>query len=271
MTYLHDKNIVHGRLTSVNIYIEPNQRVKISLIDNEEQPIGSASSATGALSSTKGIIIQSPTTSTTSTTRTSDATTTATATTNTGHANSTRHPNAGSISFSLPALTYLSPEIIKTIRIGQRNDNICDNNQTDARVQMDTSLLTKKADIFSFGTLLFELFEERFPFGERTNDANSTPNEHPLLAYLSQSLLATPSPSPMKSPLLKDVQQDNWTGNIQTSASELIYQIGTGQMDCMNQDRTRSPALVNYIISSCWSLRPDMRPNFKQLAAAFKH
>lgn len=158
MAYLHDRNIVHGKLTSVNIYIELNQRVKISLIDNDEKAI---------------------------------ATTT----------------DCGSVNFNPSSLTYLSPELIKTV----------------GKTGFELGNLTKKSDIFSFGTLLFEIFEEKFPF----------------ISY----------------------------GNINCSASEIIYQIGSGQIIEKNlRDISKHSALVEFIISACWSTDPRLRPHFKQLS-----
>lgn len=236
MTYLHDKNIVHGRLTSINIYIELNQRVKISLIDNDEQSIATTFKAPVSHQ--------------------------------TGAARS-------SVSFNLPALTYLSPEIIKTIKIREHKKkyiNNCDNDhQTEeAQVRIDTSRLTKKSDVFSFGTLLFELFQERFPFSEMDspNEINSerTISYNPFLAYASHSLL-TPTTA-RQSPFVTTTKK-NWNGNIRTSASELIFQIGSGQIEKRNQTKSKKcPALVDYIISACWSSEPSCRPQFKQLAFA---
>lgn len=121
MTYLHGRNIVHGRLTSVNIYIEPNQRVKISLIDNDEKPLASLDS----------------------------------------EKNST-------VEFNGPALAYLSPELMRTLRVAPSSSDEDDENNTNKTlVQIDTNQLTKKSDIFSFGTIVYELFHERLPF-ERT-------------------------------------------------------------------------------------------------------
>lgn len=202
MTYLHDKNIVHGKLTSVNIYIELNQRVKISLIDNEETPVVEAKSA------------------------------------------------GNSMQFNLPSLTYLSPELIQTI-------NVSGTNQNDVLIER----LTKESDIFSFGTFLFELFEERFPFADfhcastLKCSQNSPVISSPRIRY-----------SPLDSAF--DLMLTKWNGNIQTSACELIYQIGTGQIGSKNLDKfsAKQPSLVKSIISACWSMQPNSRPQFKQLA-----
>lgn len=234
MTYLHDKNIVHGKLTSVNIYLELNQRVKISLIDESPAAIASVTNSNATASRCRG-------------------------------------QSENSVEFNLPALTYLSPELIKTIGFVGAPKSNCDNGQqqgeeeerTGALVQLDRSLLTKKSDIFSFGTFLFELFEERFPFAE-VQDGNS-------LASLKSSLLFdSPSSgnSPLNSPLDPRISLTNWNGNIKVSASELIYQIGSGQTEVNNLNKCKNtcPALVKQIISSCWSINPNMRPHFKQLS-----
>lgn len=116
MTYLHGKNIVHGRLSSVNIYIEPNQTVKISLIDNDDRPLASLAEAT--------------------------------------------------VEFNGPALTYMSPELIRTLTVGGNYEDTCETTKTTPLVQIDTNQLTKKADAFAFGTILYELFHERRPLDE---------------------------------------------------------------------------------------------------------
>lgn len=116
MTYLHDKNIVHGRLTSVNIYIEPNQTVKISLIDNDEKPLASLGSGSSGNS-------------------------------------------LDTVEFNTSALTYLSPELMRTLGVSNTT-----NGKSSSIVQIDTNQLTKKSDIFSFGTIVYELFYERLPF-----------------------------------------------------------------------------------------------------------
>lgn len=119
MTYLHGKNIVHGRLTSVNIYIEPNQCVKISLIDHDEQPIASINSA-----------------------------------------------HDDKVEFNASALNYLSPELIRTLRVIPRPpvSGSGTSGQTKALVQINTDHLTKKSDIFSFGTIVYEMFHEQLPY-----------------------------------------------------------------------------------------------------------
>lgn len=269
MTYLHDKNIVHARLTSVNVYLEPNQRVKVSLIDTDERQI--ASSGTNQLSaalSSGTTNIQSGDHSTTP--ATSNA------------------PEQGT-AFNLSALTYLSPELVRSIRVTPGS----------GIVGMDTSLLAKEADVFAFGTLLFELFEERFPFASRyqsfdapapaTRSENAAGPSSPSAARASSKLFhslcldspVTPSPrsgynsyfagqqnSPTRGQCLEGnswAATSKWNGNIRTSASELIYQIGSGQMDQRNSEREKCPALVEHIISACWRLEPGERPSFKQL------
>lgn len=211
MTYLHDKNIVHGRLTSVNIYIELNQRVKISLIDNDEQPIASATSKP--------------------------------------------YPGSGSLGFNLPALTYLSPELIRTIEVVSRRDQL---GGTTNKLFIDTAELSRKSDIFSFGTLLFELFEERFPFGEPLEQAAH-------LSACSQALFALSTPLGFATSRPQIGVRDR----INLSASELIYQIGSGQIGPKNlQDAQTGShlALVKHIISACWLQDPLRRPNFRQLS-----
>lgn len=253
MTYLHDKDIVHGRLTSVNIYIEANQRVKISLIDNDEQPIASCSSQ-----------------------------------------NASRRQDG--LALNLPTLTYLSPELVKTLEIcrpsGAAADHGCKIGASgqrpaekglpgDIQVQIDLSLLTKQADIYSFGTLLFELFQEQFPFA--TDEHNGTtrinsPKRSPsptlstnklfdtlCLAYHSPTNRnALFSPHSLQGPF-SPTPDKHWNGNIKSSASELIFQIGSGQIDNRNRHRNKCPALVDHIISACWSAEASRRPNFKQI------
>lgn len=230
MTYLHDKNIVHGRLTSVNIYIELNQRVKISLIDNDAQAIASDCHDEADM----------------------------------GPAGMIRR--AELISFNLPMLTYLSPELVRTIHVKRRANTSDSNLNGGAQVQMNASRLSKSSDIFSFGTLLFELFEERFPFSpeNRPHEVSATPSfyathQHPLF---------TPTPLSATQSLLVDTFRKNWNGNIKTSAGELIYLIGSGQIDSRNKRTRKCPALVREIISACWLREPDRRTNFKQLAFA---
>lgn len=240
MTYLHDKNIVHGKLTSANIYIELNQRVKISLIDNDEQQLVATASA----------------------------------------ANNSCHldhvsPCAGpfncssAISFNLPALTYLSPELVRTIEIGDAKKT--GNGQ---HVEMDTRELTKKSDVFSFGTLLFELFEERFPFSrnshsERINDLTAAFSPMSNGRHFAGSPLFTPSllstMHRQQSPFVT-LTKIGWNGNIKTSASELIYHIGSGQINHRNKVRPKCPALVDLVIEACWALEPQKRPSFKQIS-----
>lgn len=206
MTYLHDKEIVHGRLSSVNIYIELNQRVKISLIDHDENALAS----------------RLP-----------------------GDSNN-------SVTFNLPALTYLAPELIQTIKLTcANNKQICDPGHLSAPLSLDKSellpieidarKLTKSSDIFSFGTLLFELFEERYPFSSPRSSSSST----------------------VSSPILSKQQQSSWNGNINNSAAELIYQIGSGQMVDKNLTWLSGP--VSHIIAACWTQNPCIRPHFKQI------
>lgn len=255
MTYLHDKNIVHGRLTSVNIYIETNQRVKISLIDNDERPIANCDSSWPA----------------------------------DGH----------KVAFNLPTLTYLSPELVRTIKVerapavslaksntGGRVKRLTRRDHQisgDSRVQIDSSLLTEQADIYSFGTLLYELFEERFPFALDDDNTTQTvsPKRSPSPTLSTTKLfdtlcLANHSPTTRSSLFsphqlqgqstpLGTTMDRHWNGNIKSSASELIFQIGSGQISNRNQHRNKCPALVDHIISACWSAEPSCRPNFKQI------
>lgn len=197
MTYLHDKNIVHGKLTSVNIYLEPNQRVKISLIDN-------------------------------------------------------------STDFNLNSLTYLSPELIKTIKVP--DENRCNSTRL-THIHIDTRQITKKSDIFSFGTLLFELYEDKFPFSDSKSDTLDSNT-----AQASSQTISSPFTSTLNSPL------DEWNGNIKTSVHEIIFQIGSGLTEKKNlqPNMHKCPILVKEIISACWSVDPRERPGFKQLALLFE-
>lgn len=334
MTYLHGKNIVHGRLTSANVYIEPNERVKISLIDTDERQMAlgcvcggpsackvvadelrlkeSQEGQAGNSEANEFVVANSGAAFAT--------------TTNNNNTRARQEPLAASL--NLTTLTYLSPELIRTIRlvppsvpaVGETADP-CDCNdpqshQHRAEVQMDTSLLTKEADVFSFGTLLFELFQERFPFAEV---AKSAPVRSPRDEFLfGQNLSAKSAPKlsprgpngPIRSPLFHSLCLDTppatprsggyitphhqmslgrvgqplpavimpspargmplSNGNIRASASELIYQIGSGQIAQRNHlvkvsNENECPALVERIISLCWSSRPHERPAFKQL------
>lgn len=218
MAYLHARNIVHGKLTSVNIYMDLNQRIKISLLDDDERALAtSASSDCDKNPMTTG--------------------------------NRQQH----FVDFNLPSLTYLSPELIRTISLGNGANGAtkeskchCDN---QAPVQIDTNQLTKESDIFSFGTFLFELFEEKYPFAANTGGCS------------------------------RPFGQSSWNGNIKQSANELIYQIGSGQIASKNlssQQNHKSRvdwcpqrSLVASIIAQCWSKDPSFRPQFKQLAAMF--
>lgn len=209
MTYLHDKNIVHGKLNSVNIYIELNQRVKISLIDDDDRAIAKPVE--------------------------------------------TKQNLINSVEFNLPALTYLSPELIKTLSVVDATKSGCDKKIIPAHVQFDTNQLTKASDIFSFGTLLFELFEERFPFAQvQDQDARNSLK----LSILNLLKLSTST-------------QTQWNGNIKASANQLIYQIGSGQIECKNLrslDKISTSSPLVELIEKCWSQDPLMRPQFKQLA-----
>lgn len=199
MTYLHDKNIVHAKLTSTNIYIEPNQRVKISLIDDDDKTIVSLNEV-GNSSETKRRTVR----------------------------------------FHLPALTYLSPELVQTVSVNSNGD-----------AHIDIGRLSKESDVFSFGTLLFELFEERFPFSQRIEEVSCSHLESKQLVK----------------PLNPDGGQ--WNSNIKLSAYELIYSIGIGLIEYENfyrdQANSRSPTLVKAIISACWSANPQVRPRFRHL------
>lgn len=308
MTYLHNKNIVHGKLTSVNIYIEQNQRVKISLIDNDEN----------------GLIVCNNQLENQQTSTQTDT-------------NQITQLNA---SFNRAALTYLSPELVRSIRLTTRteakvrNDSI----EPDAKrkrcnetvVDIDSSRLTKAADIYSFGTLMFELFAEQYPFSnvdEHTCSKLALPSpttttqrsmtSTPDSGYRSNSqherVQATPFPfaaTPIRSSSLSGrvffddtmIASDNvaqltqlsprssfsprhpclrphhnyycnkTSNTIEASAAELIYRIGSGQIEAKNLPNNNNnpqghiPALVEKLIASCWSYKPEGRPEFKELS-----
>lgn len=209
MTYLHDKDIVHGKLSSVNIYIELNQRVKISLIDHDENALATRSPR---------------------------------------DANST-------VNFNLPALTYLAPELIKTIKLTCANNiQNCDpdhsslllirrepNKSSQSHwlpIELNAHKFSKSSDIFAFGTLLFELFEERYPFSD-------------LRQTTSSSFLTAKQ------------QHGSRNGNINTSAAEIIYQIGSGQIASKNSPWSSSP--ISNVVAACWAHNSQDRPQFKQL------
>lgn len=186
MTYLHDKNIVHGKLTSNNIYIEPNQRVKISLIDNDDKPI----------------------------------------------------QDENKTHFNLPPLTYMSPELlINSIKIEADNKE-----NKGAHFQTGTSQITKKSDIFSFGTLLFELFEGRFPFSSNDEEEGTLSSRLP---------------------------EETWNGNIRISAHELISQISSGLIKSKNYFTVKCPTNIEETILACWFTEQRLRPTFRQLASIF--
>jgi len=255
MTYLHDKDIVHGKLTSVNIYIETNRRVKISLIDNDEQQLASticANQSSCSPSSQHDTRLRG--------------------------GNEIRATNSAKVSFNLPALTYLSPEIVRTISISDETGH--NHGRRTAQVHLDTEKLTKKSDVFSFGTLLFELFEDHFPFAKANHcDRMSLVDLASAISPTSQirhseaahSLLFTASPLStfsqhrQQSPF-ETMTKTGWNGNIKASASELIFQIGSGQMNSRNKLRKHCPALVDQIIRACWTYEPNRRPNFKQMS-----
>lgn len=175
MTYLHNKNICHGRLTSTNIYIEPNQTVKISLIDEHETLLMKESSN-------------------------------------------------GPVIADLTSLTYLSPELIRTMEI---DIDCCDNNKL-AGCRLNIDMLGEVSDVFAFGTILYELFEEKFPFSSQG---------------------------------IKD-------GASMPPADVLIYLIGSGKIAQSNihQDpNCRLPRHIADTIAACWTTDFSYRPQFKQL------
>lgn len=217
MAYLHERNIVHGKLTSVNIYIEPNRSVKISLIDNETCAlVADAATAHNTHNPCE------PT-------------------------EQRRRSNCAGAHFNLPALTYLSPELITSIAV-------CEH----AQPRMDISRLSKMSDMFAFGTLLYELFEQRFPFGDACDDGTCC-SDAPL-----------DWPHPLGFARRANSAKSRCTGNIKLSASELIYQIGSGQMH-RNLQHTAAPQrgtaheYVREVIASCWNTNPQLRPQFKHL------
>lgn len=217
MTYLHDKNVVHGRLTSTNIYIEPNQRVKISLIDEHEMPLMRAASTIDNTTSGNNLQDEQEAQQTTDTRYQLDTS----------------------------SLNYLSPELIRTIGMGAGAD-----------CRLDCSTLSKMSDVFSFGTILFELFEERLPF--------TTKHQQPT---------STNSPD-INTSLNKQQQQHRHLSCNETllpSVDQIIYQIGSGRIADINlrTDKTfRMSSRVHDLIAACWSTEADMRPQFKQLVFA---
>lgn len=235
MAYLHDKNIVHAKLTSENIFLEPNYRVKISLVDEDQLAI-IACAQTGAAS-----------------------------------------PR---VQFNLPALTYLSPELIRTIKLLEQPETTTTRGENQNRrrfsvkPQVDLAALSKKSDVFSFGTLLFELFEERFPFSNQHETTNAGASTCPLVDFARSPQVPTAARSwaqpqsarqdPAASSRCDNKQRN---GNITTPVCQLIYQIGSGQMGPSNQRSAtrRMPACVETILVACWSTEPKNRPQFKQL------
>lgn len=272
MTYLHDKNIVHGRLTSVNIYIELNQRVKISLIDDDETPIVSNLTVDYSSLETK----------------------TTTTTTTHGHSVSPDNRQSG-VAFDLAALTYLSPELVKSIQVGSTANadnhltgaeprNNCDTTNNRTSVYMDTNKLTQKSDIYSFGTVLFELFEGKFPFATKPKvNGHSLPQTPVASITNSPSVLNTPrftSSSPVNPLQTSPRERSHYNNYIKLTASQLIYQIGSGQIVEKNPmvladnqgnlaPGSKCPPLVKSYICACWSREPNERPTFKQLAFDF--
>lgn len=229
MTYLHDKEIVHGKLTTTNIYIEPNMQVKISLIDEHEMPLMMNSCDNDELLPVK----------------------------------------SGFARFDVASLTYLSPELIKTITIGDnRRRNNHNNNNIQNGIQhnelpsttychLDTSKLTRMSDVFAFGTILFELFEEKSPFSSECHTTMRGPirNENHI----------------------DDEQQEQniYGETLISSAAQIIYQIGSGKIADFNLKKSAEsrPAKaitdinerISNLIAACWSCQISSRPLFKQL------
>lgn len=199
MTYLHSKNIVHGKLTSTNIYVcQPNNRVKINLIDCDS-------------------LTQQTTTTTTDI-------------------------NNESVKLNLNSLTYLSPQIIKTLTVNKHLNLTNKRNVTS--IQFNKCKLTKSDDVYSYGTLLYELFEKRFPFtlksSTQTNQTNSNTNlnAYQLIHKIGLGLIAEENLS------LSHGKQTN-NSNVKTT------------LNC--------PALIELTIASCWSPNSNKRPTFRTL------
>lgn len=186
MAYLHDKNIVHGRLTTTNIYIEPNHNVKISLIDEHKSPLLMTETNSQSTSIDNNQI-------------------------------------QPAIIADIRSLTYLSPELIRTIEITRECDKDF-NSGSGCRMNLDK--LGKFSDVFAFGTILYELFEEKIPFANGRKTTTSLPSADELIYSIGSGKIAARN-------LLKT--------------------------------DSRIPSRIIDLIAACWTTDITLRPKFKQL------